>query len=328
MEIIKIGESKIAFSNHSSCTSEYYKYCIKLFIQVLLRKNISLNFIFYSFHDIAEIQNPFDDNNPIIRIVYQYEHTLVKKNGRSINADTKPGKIFIEDEPSDCSPDVYLVRLVDAPVLFDFDIIIEYSFLNMINYETSDLFQQFYKFLHISPLIYGNLQIDSTTSRQIDVLTTFINIHEPRRNKLLIDMYNAKINYMNVNDCFEPEYSYDSWNRDSNRKIVKLYSNTKILINIHQTDSHHTLEELRILPALATKTLIICENVPLKDKIPYHEHIIWTDYKNVIPTVLEVSSNYEYYFNKIFNDKLTEILNNIHNNNIQNIERYIDNLSK
>ena len=79
---------------------------------------------------------------------------------------------------------------------------------------------------------------------------------------LLNQIKQKGITYINVNNCFEKD------------KLQTLYKNTKILINIHQTDHHHTFEELRVLPALQCGVLVICEHSPLSNLIPGNDYII------------------------------------------------------
>ena len=72
----------------------------------------------------------------------------------------------------------------------------------------------------------------------------------------------------------------------------------KILVNIHQTDFYHTLEELRILPSLMTGILIVSEDVPYKGNIPFSKHIIWSSYDDLPKTINDVLLNYVVYREK------------------------------
>ena len=104
--------------------------------------------------------------------------------------------------------------------------------------------------------------------------------------------------------------------------LINESQKNKILINVHQTDHHHTFEELRVLPALLNGVIIISEDVPLKDKIPYNEFIIWSDYDKIVDKVKEVYENYEFYYNKIFvNSNLSEILMSMTENNHKIFEK-------
>lgn len=97
--------------------------------------------------------------------------------------------------------------------------------------------------------------------RKNDILTTFINVNEPRRLNLLNKIRENKMSHNNINNCFEKE------------NLKELYKNTKIIINIHQTEHHHTMEELRVLPALLCGAIVICEKSPLTHMIPYNDYI-------------------------------------------------------
>jgi hypothetical protein len=142
--------------------------------------------------------------------------------------------------------------------------------------------------------------------RNINCLTTFINTNEPRRINLLNEIKNQNISHININNCFD------------SKELEKLYLNTKILINIHQTEHHHTFEELRVLPAILCGVLVICEDSPLKEKIPYHEFIIWTNYENILSKTMEVSKNYYLYYNKIFkNNDIFSKLNELNYNGLK-----------
>jgi hypothetical protein len=72
----------------------------------------------------------------------------------------------------------------------------------------------------------------------------------------------------------------------------------KILVNIHQTDSYCTLEELRVLPALMTGILVISEDSPYKEHIPFSNHIIWSSYDNMVDTINNVLTNYDFFRQK------------------------------
>ena len=74
---------------------------------------------------------------------------------------------------------------------------------------------------------------------------------------------------------------------------------TKILLNVHQTDEHDTLEEFRVLPALLRGVVVISEEVPLREKIPYHKYIVWCEYDELKRSAVAVSSDYQAHFDRI-----------------------------
>jgi hypothetical protein len=111
-----------------------------------------------------------------------------------------------------------------------------------------------------------------------------------------------------------------------------LLKNTKILINIHQTPHHDNLEELRCLPALLCGTLVIAEESPLKEYIPYSDYIIWTTYDNMLQTAHDVLINYEMYYNKIFiNSNFSKVVKDMKTQTYNDLTQkllYINNLKK
>ena len=154
---------------------------------------------------------------------------------------------------------------------------------------------------------YKNLYIN-TNNRKIQSLTTFININQERRKKLLENISKSKLSHSNISDCF---------NKTS---LQKLFQNTKVLINIHQTPHHDTFEELRCLPALQNGVIVVSENSPLNHLIPYNDLIIWTDYENIINKTKEVLENYKEYHKKIFRKENLDILNSMHHKNKKCLE--------
>ena len=154
------------------------------------------------------------------------------------------------------------------------------------------------KHIYLAPILYETLHIN-TNNRNIQSLTTFININEPRRKKLLENIKKFNLSHSNINNCFDKI------------KLQELYQNTKVLINIHQTPHHDTFEELRCLPALQNGVIVVSEKSPLSHLVPYNELIIWTDYYNIINKTKEVLENYEEYYDKIFTKKNIDTLNSM-----------------
>ena len=88
------------------------------------------------------------------------------------------------------------------------------------------------------------------------------------------------------------------------QQLLDLYKTSKILVNIHQTDHHHTLEEYRIVPALLYGCIIISEYVPLIDSIPFHSFILFTSFDNITAVMKDVIQNYDTYWENIFGKRL------------------------
>jgi len=298
-----IKKSNICYDNNPiHYVKDYYNYVISLIEKILLIEDININII------VGNHSYIFKNNNKILHINLNYEHTLVKKGNRD-SENVPIGKILINNSNSE----YYRVRICNFKQLNKADIIIEYSNPNIINIKESTLFDSFYqKIIYIAPLLFDNLTLDNLTLnnnfRNINCLTTFINIYEPRRLSLLNNITHNNICHLNVNNCFD----YND--------LQNLYKNTKILINIHQTDHHHTCEELRILPALQCGVIVICEESPLKEQIPYNQYILWCDYDNLIEKIKYVEENYDEIYKQIFiNSNIKKDLDLLQENNIQNL---------
>ena len=300
MVVYKVNNSYIYCLDNYGIIDGYCQYVIKLLQEILLKRpEISVNIVFLNDDATHEISN-----NKIIKINFNYEHTLVKQGGRC-HYNSPSGVITSDDNNH------YLVRIDRYDELLNSDIIIDYSIPNIHNVKSSNLFQKFAdKHIYIASSIYNNTYF-CKENRNISSLTTFINTNEPRRFKLLENMNKQKIEHININNCFEPD------------ELEKLYKNTKILINIHQTEHHHTFEELRVLPALQCGVIVICESSPLNHLIPYNDYIIWCDYDNILDKLQDVINNYDHYYDLIFKTKKYINLHELHNKNYNNLSNEI-----
>lgn len=217
-------------------------------------------------------------------LYFQIEHNLVLRGGRSIDhvIEGNVPSLFNDSEK-------YIVRIVNLFEYYKYDYIMEYSLPNIENIKLSNRFDKNFidKILYLPPLVY-DYEVNNQ-KRKIDILTTFMDtINQPRRNQFLDQISQQNMPHINVNS------------KHDKHELQKLYDDTKIIVNIHQTDHHHTLEEFRILPAITRGVVIISENVPLKQVVPYHEYIIWCNIENVFDTINDVYNNYTEYYDKFF----------------------------
>lgn len=222
-----------------------------------------------------------------VNIHINYEHTLVKAGGRDIG-NAPVGCIKADDEK------MYHVRLTEAKKWHHADIIIDYSNVNLVN--VGHLFPALAaKHVYVPPLFFDYVPRPEAP-RSIELLTTYIDTAQPRRARFFSECEKRRFTITNVNNVFEYE------------PLQTLMYDTKILINIHQTDHHHTLEELRVLPALCCGVVVISEDVPLKETIPYSDYIVWTSMERIYDTIADVSQNYQQYASRLSEPRLGEIL--------------------
>ena len=268
-------------------TKDYYEYCVSLLERCVKEYGIQTPLIF----------SPASIESNYIRLLYNYEHTLVRKGGRD-STGAFDGMVPLLHN----SNETYLIRIVGFDQLKTADLVIDYSNPNIENIKLSvdaELKEFVKKLIYIAPCLY--LPSFSKGIRANQVITTFINDREPRRKKLLYSLMTSRVPCTNINNCF------------TKQRVQDLYRNTKILINIHQTDHHHTFEELRVLPALLNGTLVISEISPLSELVPYTKCVIWTTYDKMVSTVKDVLARYDEVHKQIFesvdNRQILESLN-------------------
>tara|TARA_Y100000768_G_C23951829_1_gene670616 strand:+ start:925 stop:1749 length:825 start_codon:yes stop_codon:yes gene_type:complete len=262
-----------------------------------------------SFHGLEDVllnkDFKLNANYEKYNLFFQLEHNLVLKEGINIK------NIIIGNVKSIYNNDKYFVRIVNLENYDKYDYIIEYSLLNIENIKRSNKFSKQFidKILYLPPFIY-DINFTFKNERNINVLTNYTNVNQPRRKKMFEKLYRNNILFTNINNVFEKN------------KLRDIYDNTKILINIHQTPYHHTLEEFRLIPALSRGIVIISEIVPMKELLPYHDYIIWTTYDNIIETVKNTITKYDFYHTTFFGDKssLFNVLKGLNNNSLKNIK--------
>ena len=232
-----------------------------------------------------------NNQNRTIKIGINYEQTIVADEISACSTEPQ-GKI-------ECNGKQYTVYADLINNLKDNDIIFDYSKPNIKNIEISGLYPELLpKFQYISPSIYKS--VSASTNQKTNIITLFLS-ETPRRQTIITGLSQLD-NYINRNDCYDKE-------------LFDLLLHSKILINIHRSDDENTFEELRVLPALMNKVLVISEISPLTELIPYNPLIIWATYDNMIEKTKEVLEHYDTYFNTIFTSENVKLLNSLNNVN-------------
>jgi hypothetical protein len=298
--IEKVKSSYIYYNpNYDLVVGEYYMHCVNVLKKFLSLYDNSINLVFGNY-------NPqFSNLNKTLKIGLQIEHTILKKA-----AHISSHSFF--ETPVKYNDTDYIVRIDKIDSLESYDYVIEYSSPNINHIMTISDNPRIKKYLdkniHISCNMYD---IEFEKLNRSKIITLFF-IWSGRRSTLYNSLINNNIQVQNVQNCFQKEC------------LLDVYKNTKILINIHQTDFHDTAEELRILPALMSGVIVIAEDSPLKEKIPYHEFIIWEKLENIPNKVIDVEKNYDFYFESIFGgNKLKNVLLEIEKQNVINIAEKI-----
>ena len=298
--IERIGRASIAYHpEHTIYLREYYLYCVDLWRTALARIDAPLNVVF------GDYRVDFGNACRSVRVDLQYEHTLVKPGGR--DSEGAPlGRIPLGDG-SGC----YLVRLANRGYIESLDTIVEYSLPNLINARTSPGFDAYVrKATYIAPLLYD---VDfGHRARDIDLVTLIHDVNQPRRRQFFERARAARLPLRNVRGTF------------GKLALRTLYDRTRVLVNLHQTDHHDTLEELRILPALLRGVIVVSEDVPLREEVPYHRAVVWSRYADLVDTTRDVLANYEQYRSQLFgNPSLSVILENMRRDNLIHAEQAV-----
>jgi hypothetical protein len=254
---------------------DYYNYVLSYLARISNELQLDYDIVF-----VEDVTSNMD--RPCKRVYMNFEHTLVLQC-----EDNEGFQIGIVEDNSGES--TYLVRIDDV-YLSRYDIVIDYSLPNLYNVMSSRKFDSLYgKMVYVAPSLYRYDSIPAWQYRPHDTMTSFYDITLPRRAKLLSDIHErVNPNHLNVFDCFDKS------------TLERIYKYTKIMINIHQTDIHHTFEELRVLPALQCGVIVISEISPLSELVPYDDYVIWCSYDEIADKTREVLNNYESFKHEIF----------------------------
>lgn len=272
---------------------EYHNYCLRIMSNVLTRSNEE---IALSLGRVGDYRTDV----PMLRFDAQYEHTLVKPEGRSVDEKIYGDTDFMYGEQGK-----YLVRIPDYAYYSNLDGTIEYSLPNMINIASSEQTRSYLDTAtYVAPIIYSDFDFEPG----IRTRTFALYSKNPSVNRNNFSKETA--------DC-DIEYVHGAFSKES---LAHVYSLSKIMVNVHQTPHHHTFEELRCLPALCRGVIVVSEDVPLREAIPYHEHIVWAKRSELANKLRDVQNNYADYHKEIFTKDLSDKLEALHSSNIANFE--------
>ena len=182
------------------------------------------------------------------------------------------------------SSERYLVRIADFSRLSKANIIFDYSRINLHNIHSNVAFQAYAeKTFCISPMLYP-LYI-STEGREGSI-TLFGNPNDSRRKDFLESLKKHRVESRNVQGVYS--------------NLDAVYRQAKIVINIRQTEHHDTLEELRVLPALRSGAIVICESAPYAEKTWYSKFILWGTLAELPDLIADTQINYNQIHAQIF----------------------------
>jgi hypothetical protein len=262
-------------SNPEIVIHDYYNYVLSFLFQDL--KNLErVRVVFFECPGLRMLKFLC----PPVNVYLQIEHTLLRPR-------SKASESAIQGElPILGGREKYLIRIAELDKLKFADIIFDYSRINLLNIQSSEVLKDYLKKTYcISPALYP---IFTSGNGRHGVITLFGNPNILRRKLFLKDLERQKILSENICGVY---FGVDN-----------IYRKAKIVINIRQTDSHETLEELRVLPALRSGAIVICESAPYVEKTAYSKYIIWGSLQELPSLIAEVENNYEEVRGRIFGD--------------------------
>ena len=139
------------------------------------------------------------------------------------------------------------------------------------------------------------------------------------KNSEFRDLYQDKTVYIApVFVEFSPTWNFEN----GNRGCVTAFDDNSLLVNIHQTELHSTLEELRVLPALACGLLVISEKSPYQDNLIFRDFIEFAKIDEIKSLLAEYSVLSDEELGKNFpRDKMGEIYCELQDNNRQEMSK-------
>lgn len=301
LQVERIGAGRLVHQRRSLLyTRVWYEYCVGLFRAALRERDVARTVVIGN-----DAALPFADKDAL-RIGLQFEHTLVKPGGRD-SADAPTGVVPIGD-----GPERYLVRLANPRYLAALDVIVDYSRPNRANVERSGLHPDYAaKVIELAPLLYPAEL--AATPRSVPIAALFASRPGDRRDTLLAQLRASGLPVRR----FQGVYSATG--------LRALFRRCAILVNLRQTDHHDTFEELRVLPALLCGVVVVSEDVPLRDSIPYHRHIVWSSRAALSDTVRATHENYAAVRAALFDDgRLDEVLQTMRQANHAEVQRALD----
>lgn len=248
--------------------------CIDRLARALARSDAALEL---AFEDVPRRHAP-----GALRIGLQWEHALVRPGGRDSDG-APPGATALPDAAGR-----YLARLARRAELEACDLVFEYSTPNRVHLQRSGLAQYAARSLVISPQPWAP-DFD-VTRRDLDLVTLMHDLCQPRRARWLAEARRAGLPLRNVRGVYAPD------------QLRALLRRTRVLVNLHQTDEHHSFEELRVLPALLCGVVVVSEEVPLREHIPYAEFVLWSSRDALLDTVRAVAAAHAEWHARLFGD--------------------------
>lgn len=277
---LRVGDCWLTFNpRHLIYVRVWYRYCAQLLQAELSRASRPLHVV------LGDYPAP-QRGLPLRRVGLQIEHTLAlpgdpDSDGAPVSATACADGGF------------YLARVQNLQQLSTCDLVLDYSWINRVHLQRTGGFADYLqRMVVVSPLLHALVQPPRPRALPARTITLFSDPQRGRRQRFLSAARSAGVPIVNVKRCFEPA------------ALARLYRRCAILVNLRQSDHFHTFEELRVLPALLSGVLVISEDAPLREHLPYARFIIWSSLEALPATIARVQQEYSQWHARIFGDPL------------------------
>lgn len=282
-------------------------------VNIAKQRGISLEVFELMVHDDKDNCNMDLDPSHKILLHISDEHNVVLAGGRGVHPSVRSGRVPTRDNSS-----FYLVRLNYPSCVAASDIVLEYSNMNIQNLRLSGFYDSEFlnKYVYVPPMPFAYDPLKKNHSLHVMITTFGYPSPGDRRSIISSEIGNNLIDIRNVHYSSLDEYAAH-------------LDEARILVNVHQTPHHHTLEEFRILPALLRGVIVVSEWVPLQDTIFFAEYIIFAPYNEIVKTAIHVNENYNEIWNRIYGNTsyIRRTLSLALNNSYASLDRLIVNVS-
>lgn len=262
-------------SNPEIVIHDYYYYILNILDKNLANLKVS-RVVFFECPGLSALKI-FGKS---IKIFLQIEHTLFRPESTASSSWLQSGLPILG------AKEKYLIRIAGFDKLRFADVIFDYSRINLLNIQSSIAFRDYFKkTVCISPTLYP---ICTNGKDRNGIITLFGDPNLPRRKLFLENLQSNAVSIKNIQGVY--------------LGVDQIYQSAKIVINIRQSDAFDTLEELRVLPALRSGAIVVCETAPYIEKTAYSKYIIWGSLSELPRLIMEVENNYDEIRQSIFGD--------------------------
>jgi hypothetical protein len=166
--------------------------------------------------------------------------------------------------------------------------VVDYSSMNLANLKRlPDISSSQSRMFLVAPLLPESPQ-NLSTRKKVNIATMYGSPHLGRRSQITESLGRNGITVKNLHNFYDYNEAF--------REVA-------ILINFRQVEHFSTPEDLRILPALLQRVIVITEDTPYARASLCAEFLVFATAENLSSVAEEVSLNYKKFWDKIFGGK-------------------------